>query len=62
MHIAMLAWIDSVDLDFRIYLLLEGYQELHSFTAHDASIEQRAMSQILLSIISFRGSIYCSCQ
>jgi len=49
-RIAMLAWIGfiSVDLGFRIYPLPEAYQGLTSVTAHDALIEQGAMSQIFL--------------
>lgn len=49
-RICMLAWLGfvSVDLGFRIYPFPEAYEGLTSVTAHDALVEQGAMSQIFL--------------
>lgn len=49
-RICMLAWLGfvSVDVGFRIYPFPEAYEGLTSVTAHDALVEQGAMSQIFL--------------
>lgn len=49
-RICMLAWLGfvSVDLGMRIYPFPEAYEGLTSVTAHDALVEQGAMSQIFL--------------
>jgi len=49
-RIAMLAWTGfvAVDLGARIYPLPEAYEGLTSVTAHDALVQQGAMSQIFL--------------
>jgi len=49
-RICMLAWLGfvSVDVGFRIYPFPEVYEGLSSVTAHDALVEQGAMSQIFL--------------
>mmetsp|Transcript_31485 Transcript_31485/g.37501 ORF Transcript_31485/g.37501 Transcript_31485/m.37501 type:complete len:210 (+) Transcript_31485:100-729(+) len=49
-RICMLAWVGfvSVDTGFRIYPFPEAYEGLTSVTAHDALVEQGAMSQIFL--------------
>lgn len=49
-RICMLAWLGfiSVDLGARIYPFPEAYEGLTSVTAHDALVEQGAMSQIFL--------------
>ena len=49
-RICMLAWTGfvAVDLGARIYPLPEAYEGLTSVTAHDALIQQGAMSQIFL--------------
>lgn len=49
-RICMLAWFGfiSVDLGARIYPFPEAYEGLTSVTAHDALVEQGAMSQIFL--------------
>jgi light-harvesting complex I chlorophyll a/b binding protein 1 len=46
----MLAWVGfvAVDLGFHIYPMPEAYEGLTSVTAHDALVEQGAMSQIFL--------------
>ena len=38
----------AVDLGFRVYPVPEAYEGLTSVTAHDALVEQGAMSQLLL--------------
>lgn len=49
---AMLAWVGfcAVDIGFKIYPFPEAYEGLTSVTAHDALIEQGAMSQLFLWI------------
>jgi len=49
-RICMLAWLGfvSVDMGARIYPFPEAYEGLSSVTAHDALVEQGAMSQIFL--------------
>mmetsp|Transcript_8201 Transcript_8201/g.12417 ORF Transcript_8201/g.12417 Transcript_8201/m.12417 type:complete len:207 (+) Transcript_8201:40-660(+) len=49
-RICMLAWLGfvSVDMGARIYPLPEAYEGLTSVTAHDALVQQGAMSQIFL--------------
>lgn len=49
---AMLAWTGfcAVDLGFKIYPFPEAYEGLTSVTAHDALVEQGAMSQLFLWI------------
>jgi len=49
-RICMLAWLGfvSVDMGARIYPFPEAYEGLTSVTAHDALVEQGAMSQIFL--------------
>jgi len=49
---AMLAWTGfcAVDMGFKIYPFPEAYEGLTSVTAHDALIEQGAMSQLFLWI------------
>lgn len=49
---AMLAWVGfcAVDMGFKIYPFPEAYEGLTSVTAHDALIEQGAMSQLFLWI------------
>ncbi|GFH54582.1 hypothetical protein CTEN210_11058 [Chaetoceros tenuissimus] len=49
-RVAMLAWTGfvAVDLGARIYPLPEAYEGLTSVTAHDALVQQGAMSQIFL--------------
>jgi len=49
-RICMLAWLGfiSVDVGFRIYPFPDAYEGLSSVTAHDALVEQGAMSQIFL--------------
>jgi len=51
-RICMLAWTGfvAVDLGARIYPLPEAYEGLTSVTAHDALIQQGAMSQLFLWI------------
>lgn len=51
-RICMLAWTGfvAVDLGARIYPLPEAYEGLTSVTAHDALVQQGAMSQIFLWI------------
>lgn len=60
-RICMLAWTGfvAVDMGFHIYPFPEAYQGLSSVTAHDALVEQGAMSQIFLwiSLIEVFGSI-----
>jgi len=49
-RIAMMAWLGycAVDAGFRIYPLPEAYEGLTSVTAHDALVEQGALSQMFL--------------
>nr|6L4T_6 Chain 6, Fucoxanthin chlorophyll a/c-binding protein Lhcr12 [Chaetoceros gracilis]6L4U_6 Chain 6, Fucoxanthin chlorophyll a/c-binding protein Lhcr12 [Chaetoceros gracilis]BBO94012.1 fucoxanthin chlorophyll a/c protein 6 [Chaetoceros gracilis] len=49
-RICMLAWLGfvAVDLGARIYPLPEAYEGLTAVTAHDALVQQGAMSQIFL--------------
>mmetsp|Transcript_12036 Transcript_12036/g.22523 ORF Transcript_12036/g.22523 Transcript_12036/m.22523 type:complete len:207 (+) Transcript_12036:143-763(+) len=49
-RICMLAWLGfvAVDLGARIYPLPEAYKGLTAVTAHDALVQQGAMSQIFL--------------
>ena len=49
-RIAMLAYVGfvAVDCGFKIYPFPEAYEGLTSVTAHDALVEQGAMSQIFL--------------
>jgi len=49
-RICMLAWVGfvAVDTGFRIYPFPDAYEGLTSVTAHDALVEQGAMSQIFL--------------
>jgi len=49
-RICMLAWTGfvAVDMGARIYPLPEAYEGLTSVTAHDALVQQGAMSQIFL--------------
>eukprot|EP00558_Chaetoceros_sp_UNC1202_P005658 CAMPEP_0197246628 /NCGR_PEP_ID=MMETSP1429-20130617/18392_1 /TAXON_ID=49237 /ORGANISM="Chaetoceros sp., Strain UNC1202" /LENGTH=204 /DNA_ID=CAMNT_0042707335 /DNA_START=27 /DNA_END=641 /DNA_ORIENTATION=- len=51
-RICMLAWTGfaAVDMGARIYPLPEAYEGLTSVTAHDALVQQGAMSQIFLWI------------
>jgi len=51
-RICMLAWTGfvAVDLGARIYPLPEAYEGLTSVTAHDALVQQGAMSQLFLWI------------
>lgn len=49
-RIAMMAWLGfvAVDCGFRVYPLPEAYDGLTAVTAHDALVEQGALSQMLL--------------
>merc|ERR1719253_982055 len=51
-RICMLAWTGfcAVDIGFKIYPFPEAYEGLTSVTAHDALVEQGAMSQLFLWI------------